>query len=350
MDHTPQPPTTCGSFGPSAHNQECIHTGHIPDHTHTHDHAEDHTHDHSHSHDHNHARGASHTRLAAALALTSTILIAELIGAILSGSLSLAADAGHMLVDSSGLAIALLAAHLMRRPRTPRYTWGLARAEILAAAFQAGILLVVSLLVAYEAIRRILTPEPLHPTPMLIVGIIGLAANAGSLLILAGGRDHNLNLKAAFLEVANDALGSLAVILAAILALTLGWTGVDTAASLLIVALMIPRAWRLLRTAILILLEATPDGINTEDIRNHMLALPHVTNVHDLHVTTVATGVIALTAHIGTEPGLTDTDRLHLLHDLEDCAASHFGTPILHTTFQLDTVGHEAHEALKHSS
>ncbi|AOZ73428.1 cation transporter [Boudabousia tangfeifanii] len=283
----------------------------------------------------------------AALLVTILILVAELLGAVFTESLALAADAGHMAVDSSGLIVALVAAHLMTRPRSDRFTWGLARSEVLAAALQAGMLIVISFLVAWEAIVRFWQPEPLLPKPMLIIGVIGLLANAISLAILAGGRHESLNMKAAFLEVANDAFGSLAVIIAAIFAWTLGWNQADSWASLIIVVLMVPRAGLLLKNAVAILLEATPSELDLPSIRQHLLEVDGVETVHDLHISTIQTGTYALTAHIGTS-AQTMTEQSRVLHQLEACARHHHPVALAHTTFQLEPVAHEAHEEIRH--
>lgn len=222
-------------------------------------HSDDHAHSPSgghgtHSHHHSHS-SASTARLGWALAVTGLVVVAELVGAFLSGSLSLAADAGHMVVDASGLVIAVAAVVLTRRPRDDKRTWGWARSEVLAAALQAGMLLTISVMVAWEGAWRLLAPPEVEAGPMLLIGIVGLVANVASLAILAGGRDANLNMKAAFLEVANDALGSLAVIIAAVTEWAFGWTRADALASLLIAALMAPRALALLRRSLAILME-----------------------------------------------------------------------------------------------
>ena len=302
---------------------------------------------HSHSHSHSHA-SSSRSRLAAALAVTFVILVAEFVGAMVSGSLALAADAGHMLVDSSGLVVALIAAHLMTKPRTDRYTWGLARAEVIAAAVQAGMLLVICVVVAWQGVTRLGNPPDIETGPMLVIGVIGLIANVVSLVILSGGRRSSLNMKAAFLEVANDALGSVAVIIAAIVAYATGWTGADAIASLFIAALMAPRALKLLRTALAVLMEQTPTELDLDEVRRHMLGLTNVVDVHDLHVSTINTGTHALTAHVCTQAGLSDSERATLLHALEDCASEHFPISLTHTTFQFDTAAHERHERLNH--
>lgn len=310
---------------------------------------DDHDHDHAQSHEHSHSSATnSRTRLTLALLVTATVLVAELIGAVVSGSLSLAADAGHMLVDSAGLIIALIAAHLMTRPRDDRHTWGWARSEVIAAALQAGMLAVICLMVAFEAVTRLLEPTTLEPVPMLIIGIIGLVANALSLAILAGGRGESLNMRAAVLEVANDALGSVAVIAAALIAMATGWGGADAIASLFIAALMAPRAFALLRKSVRILMEETPESLDLELVRQHILALPEVRDIHDLHVTTIASGVISLTAHITVDEDATEHERRDLVHTLQDCVATHFAVPVDHSTFQIDSPEHRDHELLAH--
>lgn len=300
-----------------------------------------------HAHSHSHI-GTNSARLAWALAVTGAVLVAELIGATLTGSLSLLADAGHMVVDSSGLVVALIVAHLVHRPRNDTYTWGLARAEVLAAALQAGMLIIISLSVAWEALTRFFEPITLASLPMLWVGFIGLVANIISLLILAGGRGESLNMRAAFLEVANDALGSVAVIVAALLALTTGWNGGDAIASLCIAAFMIPRAILLLRSAVRVLMEGTPVELNVGEIRRHMEAMERVDAVHDLHVSTIQSNVYVLTAHI-TAHCRNELEYTALLRSLEECAAEHFPLSIGHTTFQLEPLTHR-HEKLVHQA
>ena len=277
---------------------------------------------HSHGgHSHDHAR-ASRTRLLMALGVTAGVMAAELVAAHVSGSLSLAADAGHMAVDSSGLVVALVAAHLMTRPRDDRHTWGWARSEVLAAALQAGMLAIICAIVAWEAVWRLVSPGAVEPVPMLVVGAVGL--------------------------IANDALGSVAVIAAAACALATGWSGADAVASLLIAALMAPRALGLLRKSVAILMERTPHRIELAQVREHMLAVPGVTRVHDRHVTTVATGLVAVTAHVEVSPAVDAHGRDLIVHSLGECAAHHFPVEIAHSTFQLECAEHAAHEHLAH--
>ena len=318
------------------------------------DEAEAHSHDHAHSeggghgghsHDHSHA-AASTTRLGWALAVTGAVVVAELIGAFWTGSLSLAADAGHMVVDASGLVIALIAAHLTRLPRDDKRTWGWARSEVLAAALQAGMLLIICAIVAWEGAWRLLSPPKVEAGPMLLVGIIGLASNVVSLAILAGGRDANLNMKAAFLEVANDALGSLAVIVAAGTEWTFGWTRADALASLLIAALMAPRALTLLRRSVAILMEQAPTSVDVGQLRAHMMDVDGVLDVHDLHVAAVSSHLVTVTAHVTVTHEADGPYRDRIIHELGECASHHF--PISHSTFQLESQEHAKHEHLSH--
>ena len=297
-------------------------------------------HSHGHGHDHSHAT-SSRKRLIGALAVTALVFVGELVAAYISGSLSLAADAGHMAVDSSGLVIALLAAHLSLRPRNNAYTWGW-------AALEAGMLLAFCLIVDYEGVERLWENQSLQPLPMLVMGVVGLLANLISLAILAGGRGASLNMRAAFLEVANDALGSVAVIVAALVALATGWGRADAVASLLIAALMAPRALHLLQRSTAILMEATPSELNLDELRQHMCCLPGVVNVHDLHVSSVSSGLVVLTAHVQVDGQVTAAERDLIVHDLSECAAHHFPVEIDHATFQLETARHAGHEHLEH--
>ena len=313
---------------------------------HSHDHAHSPGTEHgAHSHDHSHA-SASTTRLGWALAVTGAVVVAELLGAFWSGSLSLAADAGHMVVDASGLVIALIAARLMRRPRDEKHTWGWARSEVLAAALQAGMLLIISVMVVWEGAWRLASPPEVEAGPMLIVGIVGLLANVVSLAILAGGREANLNMKAAFLEVANDALGSLAVIVAAGAEWALGWTRADAIASLLIAALMAPRALALLRRSVAILMEQAPTSVDVRQLRAHMLDVNGVLDVHDLHVAAVSSHLVTVTAHVTVTHEADGPTRDRIIHELGECACHHF--PIAHSTFQLECPQHREHEHLEH--
>lgn len=301
-------------------------------------------------HDHSHADAAQdRKRLFAALCVTVLILAAEVVGAVLSGSLALLADAGHMFTDASGLVIALIAASLALRPRTPERTWGYRRAEVLAAALQAGLLLVVGTFVLVEAIRRLIEPPEVGSSAMLWFGVIGLCGNAIALLVLAGGRHSSFNLRAAFLEVLNDALGSAAVIIAAIVIALTGFTRADALVSLLIGALIVPRTLRLLKETTDVLLASTPKGLDLRAVREHMLALPHVLDVHDLHATLIGTGTPVITGHVTLKDEcLVNGHSQEILVQLQECVADHFDVPVEHSTFQLESAAHRDQEHLHH--
>ncbi|WP_211336680.1 cation diffusion facilitator family transporter [Luteococcus japonicus] len=298
---------------------------------------------------HDHAQGTTNRRrLAVALAITGTVLVAEVVGAAMTGSLALLVDAAHMLTDSLGLVVALLAAHLMTRPASSRRTWGWQRAEVIAAAAQAAVLLGVGCYAVVEAVQRLVTPPQITSGGLAAVGALGLVANIASLAVLAGGRGHNLNMRAAFLEVANDALGSVAVLVAAAVIAWTGWMQADAVAGLFVAALILPRAVALLRTSGTILLEATPAGLDLDRVREHMAAQPHVRDVHDLHASTVASGLPVLTAHIVLDEGcFRDGHCLVILQALQSCLGQHHEVAIEHCTIQLESEsigrGHREH-------
>lgn len=300
---------------------------------------------------HDHGVGTSHRgRLAVAFAITATILVAEVIGAVWTGSLALLVDAGHMLTDAAGLAMALVAASLALRPPTPAQTWGFRRAEVLAAGAQATVLLGVGIYAFVEGVRRLYEPHEVSSTGLLLFGIVGLAGNIASMLVLSTGRAANLNMRAAFLEVVNDALGSVAVIISAIVIATTGWVRIDAIAGMVIAALIVPRAIAILREAGHILLESTPKGLDLDDVRAHLLAVPHVQDVHDLHASTIATGLPVLTAHVVLdEECFTDGHAAEMLAQLQDCVAAHFTVSIEHSTIQLEPPHHAEREHAAHA-
>jgi cobalt-zinc-cadmium efflux system protein len=254
-----------------------------------------------------------------------------------------------MFTDTAGLLIALIAASLALKPATQKRTWGYKRAEIVAAAGQAALLLGVGGFVIVEAIRRLFEPPEIGGSTMLLFGVIGLVGNAVGLLVLASGRHHNLNMKAAFLEVLNDALGSVAVIAAAIIIAFTGWTQADTVASLIIGALIIPRTLRLLRDTLNVLMENAPAGLDMDKVREHILAVPHVIDVHDLHASLVASGIPVLSAHITVEDTcMRDGHAATILADLQRCVAEHFDVAVEHSTFQIEPAAYRDQETLQH--
>jgi cobalt-zinc-cadmium efflux system protein len=286
-------------------------------------------------------------RLAVVLVISLIILAVEVIGAVVSDSLALLADAAHVLTDAFGLSLALAAAVLARRPTSPARTWGYLRAEVLAAAVQAAVLLAVGGYVLVEAVRRLADPPVVASTAMIVFGLVGLAGNAVAIAVLAGARHHNLNLRAAFLEVVNDALGSLAVLLAAVTIAVTGWQRADAVASLVIGALILPRTWRLLRESLDVLLESTPRDLDLTAVREHIRAVPHVRDVHDLHASRVATHLPVLTAHVVVDDSCFIDGQLPVLLDqLQECLAGHFD--VEHSTFQFEAGGHSDHEVSTH--
>lgn len=293
----------------------------------------------SHSHAHSHSPASTNrTRLAVGVLITLGILAAEVVGAALTGSLALLVDAAHVLTDSFGLVIALFAASLTMRPVSSRRTWGWQRAEILAAGGQAAILLGVGAWTVVEGARRLLSPAPVDSHGVLLVGLLGLLGNIATLLVLRGGQHENLNMRAASLEVAADALGSVAVLVAGgVIALT-GWQRADTVAGLAVALLIIPRAAMLLCQTGSILLESAPQGLDLTEVKSHILGQPHVVGVHDLHASVVATGLPVLTGHVVlSDECFTDGHSQEILRDLLACAATHHTVSVEHTTFQLET-------------
>jgi len=300
-------------------------------------------------HDHSHvpAGGRHRSRLTIALGITTTVLLAQVVGAIWTGSLALLVDSAHVLTDAAGLLMALIAAVLVERPATNRHTWGLRRAEVLAASVQAVALLGVGAFVVVEGIQRLVDPPEINAPGLLVFGVLGLLGNLAAIGVLASSRSDNLNLRGAFLEVLNDALGSLAVIVSAVVLATTGWAQVDTLAALLIGALILPRALRLLREAVDVLLESTPRDLDLDTVRAHILEVDHVRGVHDLHASQIATGLPVLTAHV-----VIDDECFHdghapvLLTELQACVAEHFPVSVEHSTFQLEPATHT--EATRH--
>lgn len=277
-------------------------------------------------------------RLGIAFGLTASIVVAQAVGAAVTGSLALLTDTAHAAADSAGLFVALIAATLMLRPSSPKRTWGFQRIEVIAALGQATLLLVVGTFVAIEGVRRLLAPPEIAAGEMLVFGVIGLAINITAIVILSSRRGANFNMRAAFLEVLNDALGSLGVIVAAIVIATTGFQQADAIAGLLIAALIVPRAFLLLRDTSRVLMEFTPKGLDLNEVRRHILELDHVADVHDLHASTVATGLATLTAHVVVDDEcFTDGHAAEVLHEVRRCVAEHFPVSIPHSTFQIET-------------
>jgi cobalt-zinc-cadmium efflux system protein len=300
-------------------------------------------------HDHVYATatGAHRRRLAVALALALGVFTLQVVGAWLTGSLALLADAGHVLTDAGGVGLALVAASFAQRPPTERRTFGWQRMEILAAAFNALLLLVVAVFVLVEAVRRLGDPPEVDSGPMLVIAAIGLVANVVALGVLHRGQQESLNVRGAYLEVMADLLGSVAVVVAAIVIATTGWQAVDPVASIVIGLFILPRTWLLMREALDVLLEAAPRGVDLAEVRRHMIEVDGVCDVHDLHAWTITSGQPVLSAHV-----VVDDETIargsggEVLDRLGGCLADHFD--VEHSTFQLEPQGHRAHEGLTH--
>jgi cobalt-zinc-cadmium efflux system protein len=303
---------------------------------------------HPHSHAHGTATGRHRGRLLTVLAITLTVMVVQVVGGVASGSLALLADAGHMLTDAAGVGLALLAAWFATRPATPERTFGYQRAEILAAIVNALLLFGVAAYVLVEAVRRLADPAEVSSPTMLAVAVVGLAANVVSLLLLHRGQAESLNLRGAYLEVLGDLLGSVAVIVAALIIWATGFVQADAIVSVLIGLAILPRTWALLRDAVDVLLEATPKGVHLAHVRDHIVGIPGVVDVHDLHAWTITSGVPVLSAHVVVDDAMLadGCDGAAVLDRLCACLADHFD--VEHCTFQLESAGHRAHEAAFH--
>lgn len=266
-------------------------------------------HDHSNGHAHDHTAGANARQLTIALALTGTFLIVEVIGGLVFNSLALLSDAAHMFTDAAALAIALLAIKIGQRPADEKRTFGYRRFEILAAAFNAVLLFVVAGYVLYEGIKRIVAPEPVGSIGMLIVAAAGLVINLISMRILSSGKDRSLNVKGAYLEVWADMLGSLGVLVAAVVITVTDWRWVDPIVAIAIGLWVLPRTWILLRDTTHILLEGAPRGVALSDVRVAILATPGVASLHDLHVWVSGADQASCTVHVVLAEG-ADADAV----------------------------------------
>ncbi|MEW2287549.1 cation diffusion facilitator family transporter [Streptomyces sp. NPDC047841] len=305
-------------------------------------------HDHGHAHSHAPATGtataAYRGRLRIALGITLLVMVVEIAGGLIADSLALIADAAHMATDAVGLGMALLAVHFANRPASTNRTYGYARAEILAALANCLLLLGVGGYVLYEAVQRFMEPAQTRGGLMVVFGLIGLVANSVSLVLLMRGQKESLNVRGAFLEVAADALGSVAVLISAAVILTTGWQAADPVASLVIGLMIVPRTLKLLRETLDVLLEAAPKGVDMADVRTHILALDGVEDVHDLHAWTITSGMPVLSAHVVVSSEvLNATGHEKILHELQGCLGDHFD--VEHCTFQLEPGGHAEHEA-----
>ena len=299
------------------------------------------------SHAHGPGAGSDRRYLLTALALLAAFMVAEVITAVLSGSLALLSDAGHMLSDVGAIGGSLWAISLAARPPTGKWTYGWKRAEILSAAANGITLLVVAGIVTVEAVGRLIHPPAVHGWPVIAVATAGIAVNVAASWVLAKADRSSLNVEGAFRHVLTDLYGFIGTVIAGIIIVTTGFTRADAIASLIVVALMVKAAWELLRDSGLVLLEAAPEGMDLEQVRAHLTGVPHVLGVHDLHAWTVTSGLPALSAHVVIEDDcFRDGHAPRLLDQLQDCLAGHFD--VEHSTFQLEAAAHAGHEAGTH--
>jgi cobalt-zinc-cadmium efflux system protein len=292
------------------------------------------------AHDHAHTpSGKNKRRLAVVLGLTTLYLVAEVVGGLLTGSLALLADAGHMLTDVAGLGLALLAIRFAERPATPERTYGYYRVEILAALANAVVLIGISIYVLYEAYERFRHPPEVQSGAMLLVALVGLVINIIGIVILRAGAQESLNMKGAYFEVLSDLLTSVGVIIAGVVMLTTGWYYADPLISAGIGLFILPRTWMLLRDAVGVLLEGTPSDVNPAELRRAVEGVEGVAGAHDLHVWSLTSGVNAMSVHVVRAGGASHDD---VLARVRRRVTSDF--KIAHATVQVESEGCEAHE------
>lgn len=300
-----------------------------------HNHAHRHGPGHGHPHDHGHGPGHGHAaddtrRLRLALIITASLLGAEVVGGIISNSLALLADAGHMLTDVGALGFSLFVAWFSRQPHTPRKTYGYLRWEILAAFLNGSALLLISAWIIWQSFVRIRTPEPIEGALMLVIALLGLAVNVAAAFILHPSASGSLNVRGAYLHVLSDLLSSVGTVAAAAVIHFTGWLTADPLASLFTSMLIVRGAWRLVRESVDVLLESAPAHISPGAVRAQLTAIPGIESVHDLHVWTVSSGMVAMSAHaIVREP----ERHQHVLEHVHD-AMRLFGVD--HVTIQLE--------------
>lgn len=352
--------------GPHDHEGTAVvdHADHGNSHDHDHDHEptkfssghpepkvkeDEHGH-HGHSHglgDHTTATGKHRKKLIIVLCITLSIFFVQVLGAYISSSLALLADAGHMLTDATGVCIALIASIVATRPASSKRTFGYQRVEVLAALLNGLAIAAIAILIFVEAIKRLGTEVEVQSGPMLIAAVIGAVANLISLLVLQSGQKESINIRGAYLEVLGDLLGSVAVIVAGIIIWLTGWMLADQLASIAIALMILPRAWSLLKDVVHVLMEATPKDMNLDETREHLLSVPGVIAVHDMHAWTITSGVPVFSAHVVVEDETLErlgTDCI--LDELHACLGEHFDTA--HSTIQIESLSHVSHEKKVH--
>ena len=303
-------------------------TGH--DHSHSHGHSHPHGHAHGHSHGHSHAHG-NQKRLLLTLILAGGYMIAEIVGGLLSNSLALLADAGHMFSDVASLGLSTFAIWLARQPSGSQRTYGFHRAEILAALFNGTSLVAVSLFIFKESWERLQSPPEVQGGLMMGIAVGGLLVNIAGLFILHGGREDNLNVRGAWLHVLSDALGSVAAISAGLLIHFFGWYWSDPLISAVIGLLILYSSWRLLAESVCVLMETAPSSVDVSQLKSALTEPAGVIEIHDLHVWTITSGLDSVSCHV-----VTDGSRPHdeLLTELRTLVHNRCG--IDHVTIQIE--------------
>jgi len=277
------------------------------------------------------------------LVLISAFLVIEVVTAILSSSLALLADAGHMLIDVAALATSAWALRLAKRPAEIRWTYGLRRAEILSAAVNGVTLAAVALLIGVEAVQRLFSPHHVSGGLVVAIAILGIFINGFAAWILSKTNQRSLNIRGAFLHVLTDLYAFLGTAIAGLIIVFTQWERADALASLFVVVLMIRTAWGLLRNAGRILLQGTPDNLDLADVRAHLLEVEHVLDIHDLHAWTVTSELPTLSAHVVVNDGCFESGHApRILDALQKCLTEHFRVD--HATFQLEPLTHLSHE------
>jgi cobalt-zinc-cadmium efflux system protein len=290
---------------------------------------------------HTHSAAGRHAgSLRVAIVIGLALLVIELLAGFAANSLALLADAGHVFADVTGLAFSLVAIRIASRPPTDARSFGLRRLEIVAAAANSVLLLLIAIFIAIEAVRRFVEPPNVQPGIVILVAVIALVANGFSLRLLARGQHESLVIRGAYLEIAGDLAGSAAVLVAGLVILATGWHQADAVASLLVAVLIVPRAVTLLRDSVDVLLEATPKGVDLAEVERHIREAPGVTDVHDLHAWTITSGMNVLSAHVVLGEDAKPGD---ILDHLALCLSADFD--INHSTFQLETPEHVVWEA-----
>ncbi|MDS9874267.1 cation diffusion facilitator family transporter [Pseudomonas protegens] len=286
-------------------------------------------------HSHGQVRAGHERKLWMALGLTGSFMLAEVIGAFVTGSLALLSDAAHMLTDTLALAISLVAIQVAKRPADRKRTFGYARFEILAAAFNALLLFVVAFYILFEAWQRLQAPAEIQSTGMLVIAVLGLIVNLISMGLLASGSSQSLNVKGAYLEVWSDMLGSLGVIIAALVIMFTGWGWVDSLVAAAIGLWVLPRTWTLLKESMNVLLQGVPDGVDIDQVEQAIRPVPGISDVHDLHIWALTSGKNVLSAHLVAH--LQGRDEQAILAEVTELLQERFD--IAHVTLQVEQAG-----------